>query len=149
MIRIAIEMMDEESSGLASRFLERLSVIMTPVYQEALEMCFEEAVADLGDKPIDQQVLVKKLVEARLLRRVVSGRGTEGYVADPMVHGYMYQRERNAGTDVLLPSFSLPGYTAGRVVVDPGSHARVKMVSSLFDRLAKAAEKAVKTDKMR
>jgi tetratricopeptide (TPR) repeat protein len=141
MIRIAIESLDEQSEGLATKLLERMSVFMAPVGESTVSICFAEAVGDAKDLRTDQQKLVGMLAEGRLLHRTIAKPGESGsaFTVHPIVREYIFQQIHRAPIGS-LPNFTLPGFTAATSAFHPGSKESVVLIKNLFSRLHENAE---------
>jgi tetratricopeptide (TPR) repeat protein len=155
MIEVAITAVDKHQarSGLALEFLQRLAIFMSPVRSQTVSLCYALAMKGVSEDltspsndPVNQ--LVEKLVSRKLLFRVyptpssTEDKNNCAYTVHPTVRGYVFQRIHRSGTDA-LPNFTLPGFTAGTAVVDPGSEQCVEIVESVFNSLCEHAEEEI------
>jgi hypothetical protein len=152
MIREAMADIDADWQGMASRMLERLAVFMSPVGKQTLDICYESALATMTDLPAalkDKNRLIEALISSNLLHQVINSREEEkpsAYTLHPIVAGYIFQRLHKSSSDA-LPDFTLPGFTAGTAIVDPGASEGVEIVTDIFDRLENSADRARKEGK--
>lgn len=151
MIREAIRVLDAEWNGLALKLLERLAVFMIPVDKRTLEICYESATVGLPEAAPDwRDALIEELIASKLLQEVVNKRKSPdrfAYTMHPIVRGYIFQRVHHAAADS-SPDFTLPGFTAGTAVVDPGGSEGVAVVTDVFERLCHAADEAREQDRV-
>lgn len=144
MIDLAIEALDRETGNLARALLERLAVFMSPVTEEAVQLCFTLAAQRTGSadaRAASARDVVDKLRAGGLLFRVASGpaeRDPLAFTVHPTVRSYVFLQAQQIESDV-LPNFTLAGFTSGRAPVHPGSPATAKLVDELFDRLHEEA----------
>ena len=154
MIRVAMEEVDknmaQDSRGLALKFMERLALFMSPVDMRTVGICYESATEDLlrerpHSKPLGRDRLLKDLIRRNLVQQVsteIKGRDIIAYTMHPIVRGHIFQRVHHASTEA-LPDFTLPGFTVGSAVIDPGSKQQgVRVVSDIFNRLYEASKEA-------
>lgn len=150
MIRVALEdvdkHMDQGSRGLALKFMERLALFMSPVDIRTVDICYESATADLEvERSRGKDELLKDLIRRNLVQQVSSEtkkRELIAYTMHPIVRSHIFQRVHHASTEA-LPDFTLPGFTVGSAVIDPGSREQgVRVVRDVFRRLHKASDDA-------
>jgi len=146
MIREAIESLNEQSTGLALKLLERMSVFMAPVTDNTVTICFAEASRDVTHARVDQHRLVEMLADSRLLHRTTPKPGVSApsYTVHPIVREYIFQQIHHAPLGV-LPNFTLPGFTAVTSAFHPGSKESVTLMKDLFAKLCEKAEEKLTT----
>lgn len=151
MIGIGVDHVDEASGGLALPFLQRLAVFMSPVAEPTARICYDLASQELEASGTEHarlpllRELIADLVELRLLFKIARPAG-EGrapvFSAHPAVRSYIFTRVHQVETD-LLPNFTLPGFTSGTAAVYPGSPRNAEIVTTVFERLYQAGERAL------
>lgn len=143
MVHQLLRLIDERQDnppGLARRFVERLSLFVSPVCDATLDICFEQASRGLKEGQ-GRGSLCRELKENLLL---ISFRSSTSQEERLVVHASARRPLSQAKSDLApeqLPSFGLSGFTVGQSGVDPGS--AIEEVRDLFEQLASQAEQAL------
>ncbi|MFP3940573.1 MAG: SIR2 family protein [Thermoanaerobaculia bacterium] len=147
MIGELVDLLDGPVDGMAVALMERVAVFMSPVSERALDFCFDEARRALGRPPEPAErmgSLIDKLLEARLLFRVVSSEGDPeeaSFTVHATVRSYLFYRAHRVTPDT-LPNFTLPGFTSGTAMASPSSAESAVVVRRLFERLVRQGNEA-------
>ena len=140
-IEIIIEDINDRWDGLASAFLERTAVFMSPVTKEILRICLN--LSRPNKKPEERilEQLIQDLLEAKILFKIKKSLGEEvtSYTVHPTVRSYLFHKGHQVTSDI-MPNFTLPGFTSGTAAVHPVSSESSKMVKVLFSRIMEKAE---------
>jgi tetratricopeptide (TPR) repeat protein len=134
-IKLAIDIVDKRTRGLASELLQRLALFMSPVDPCALDVCFDAMPTDLRAKSkLTSEEVIKELLESRLLLKISGGSdGTANLLTvHPIVRSYVFYKWQRVMSDS-LPNFTLAGFTSGNAACHPGDKERSKQVTALFD----------------
>ena len=154
MIGLCVDVLDSTSNQLASRFLQRLAVFMSPVGESTARICHDLACQEyegLAQRPAlpSLEDLLTDLVAVRLVFRIATSESqgkSRVYSVHPAVRSYIFTRIHQVDTD-LLPNFTLPGFTSGTAAVYPGSERSAKLVMGIFERLYEEGKKAHRAGK--
>ena len=143
-IKIILKSLDEETGGVARKFLERLAIFMAPVNPFTVEVCYQSAT---GKKRMNDGVsldhLLKVLLASHLLFRLRTSSNDQqppALTVHPIVRRYVFRKVHLSDSDA-MPALTLPGLTTGTVPIYPGPPENVRMVKNLFDDLYNEAVK--------
>jgi len=157
MFRIVLESLDDDQwKGLASDFLERLSLFLNPICEETLVLCYTQAreeqcrrrtlrVPELAPKERREKALelCRAMVTSGLLlgvRPFGEEEGEKGHTVHVTARRLLFQPNHGLDHDP-LPAVGLSGFTAGRTGVPP-DHDRCHAIRSLIESLLRDAESA-------
>jgi tetratricopeptide (TPR) repeat protein len=159
-IREALRALDEPEwwNGLALKFLERVAVFMSPVTEQTIDICYRLALDALNDEPrknrpryskARKDSLLRDLVRQNLIHEIVAeSDGDVAYSMHPIIRGYIFNSVHRTASEG-LPNFTLPGFTAGTAVVDPGTGESVELVKSVFKTIYKSAKETKRVERAR
>jgi len=149
MIREVIEVAQRESRGIALMVLERIAIFMSPISDEALELCCDSAVGGVSGEDKDRisgcKDVRELLLGSGLLFRVSSGHGgsyMSALAVHPLVRSFVFEQIHEVERDA-MPNFGLPGFTSGNAAVYPGSRESAAIITDVFEKLRAAAEEEI------
>jgi tetratricopeptide (TPR) repeat protein len=142
-IEALLQRLDQMYSGMASPFLRRLALFLSPVGEHTVEMCFQQVAASAGRKDAceaDKKSLMAMLERCGFLFQVSRG-ATWAYCVQATARSRLFETVHGQSADA-LPDFGLTGPLSGRVGVDPGRDGE-KDIKGLYMQLVDLAEEKV------
>lgn len=130
-------------------FLGRITLFMSPVTNDVLQICFKLTLKQLKkEKQIESFIkngrfdkIIFQLVEKRLIQEISIEQGKKiAYTVHPLIRNHIFDKHHKALFSS-PPTLQLPGFSSGTEMVDPGARDKgVKVVTSTFKALCEQAK---------
>lgn len=131
MIQALVRMLDDgDPQKPHAALLERLSLFLSPLCAETIEVCRQQA--NCADTSAH-----KDLIDHELL--ICSGQDQKTYAVHSTVRKEWLQPQKESAADA-LPAFGLSSFTSGRAGVGPGA-CRSRLIGSIFDKILEEASR--------